>query len=294
VDDTLTPEEIRSLLSTHGPTVVNPDNGLSFTRSDVAAALVSIAPAVCGNSIVESGETCDDGNTADGDCCSAACQLEPSGSVCRAAAGACDLEETCNGVDDQCPADAKSTAECRATAGACDVAESCDGSGDACPADALEPATTECRAAAGVCDASEACDGVGDACPADVFEPVGTECRSAAGVCDLAETCTGADAQCPADVFVPNGSSCEEGDACTGGDTCTVGVCVAGPELDCDDADACTADSCDSVLGCAHDPVPDCPAAIPAASNRMLALLALCLMGTGVVLLRGRSRRARP
>jgi cysteine-rich repeat protein len=324
VDDTLTPEEIRSLLSAHGPTVVNPDNGLSFTRSDVAAALVAIAPAVCGNSIVESGEACDDGNTAEGDCCSAVCQLEPSGSVCRAAAGACDLEETCDGASDQCPADAKSTAECRAAAGACDVAESCDGSGDACPADVLEPATTacraaagvcdlletcsgsdpqcptdakstaECRAAAGVCDVAEACDGVGDACPADAFLTVGTECRTAAGVCDFAETCTGGDAQCPADVFVPNGSPCEEGDACTDGDTCTAGTCVAGPELDCDDADACTADSCDSILGCAHDPVPDCVAAIPAASNRALALLALSLMATGVVLLRGRRRRVRP
>jgi cysteine-rich repeat protein len=324
VDDTLTPEEIRSLLSAHGPTVVNPDNGLSFTRSDVAAALVAIAPAVCGNSIVESGEACDDGNTAEGDCCSAVCQLEPSGSVCRAAAGACDLEETCDGASDQCPADAKSTAECRASAGACDVAESCDGSGDACPADVLEPATTacraaagvcdlletcsgsdpqcptdakstaECRTAAGVCDVAEACDGVGDACPADAFLTVGTECRTAAGVCDFAETCTGGDAQCPADVFVPNGSPCEEGDACTDGDTCTAGTCVAGPELDCDDADACTADSCDSILGCAHDPVPDCVAAIPAASNRALALLALSLMATGVVLLRGRRRRVRP
>jgi cysteine-rich repeat protein len=323
VDGTLTPEDVRSLLSTHGTAVVNPDNGLSFTRSDVAAALVAIAPALCGNSAVESGETCDDGNTVGGDCCSDTCQLEPSGSVCRAAAGACDLAETCTGSDPQCPADVKSTAECRAAAGACDVAESCDGSGDACPMDALEPASTPCRAAAGVCDlpeictgsdpqcpadvkstaecravsgacdVAEMCDGVGVACPVDAFLPVGTECRSAAGVCDLTEACTGADAQCPADVLVPDGTSCEEGDACTDGDTCTAGACVAGPDLDCDDADACTADSCDAVLGCAHEPIPDCPAAIPAAPSRTLALLALSLMGTGVVILRERSRRAR-
>ncbi|PJA08335.1 hypothetical protein COX69_02565, partial [Candidatus Falkowbacteria bacterium CG_4_10_14_0_2_um_filter_48_10] len=37
---------------------------------------------VCGNEIIESGETCDDGNTNSGDGCSAACQLEQNGGVC--------------------------------------------------------------------------------------------------------------------------------------------------------------------------------------------------------------------
>jgi len=34
------------------------------------------AVAACGNSIVESGESCDDGNLFDGDCCSSTCQVE--------------------------------------------------------------------------------------------------------------------------------------------------------------------------------------------------------------------------
>ncbi len=37
---------------------------------------------VCGNEAVEIGEQCDDGNTANGDGCSATCQLEQTGSVC--------------------------------------------------------------------------------------------------------------------------------------------------------------------------------------------------------------------
>lgn len=37
---------------------------------------VIAASAVCGNGAVESGEACDDGNTADGDGCSAACAVE--------------------------------------------------------------------------------------------------------------------------------------------------------------------------------------------------------------------------
>jgi cysteine-rich repeat protein len=34
-------------------------------------------PACCGNGVMDAGETCDDGNTAGGDGCSAACQTEP-------------------------------------------------------------------------------------------------------------------------------------------------------------------------------------------------------------------------
>jgi subtilisin family serine protease len=41
-DPTLTPAGIRSLLTTHGPLVANPANGLSFRRSDVWAAISSL------------------------------------------------------------------------------------------------------------------------------------------------------------------------------------------------------------------------------------------------------------
>ena len=102
-----------------------------------------IGPA-CGNGIVQSGEQCDDGNAADGDCCSSACQIEAAESVCRAAAGACDLAETCDGVTTACPADAKSTAVCRPSVDSCDVAESCDGAADACPADVTLPDGAAC------------------------------------------------------------------------------------------------------------------------------------------------------
>jgi cysteine-rich repeat protein len=39
-------------------------------------------PPACGNQIVEAGELCDDGNTADGDGCSATCQDEDAGGCC--------------------------------------------------------------------------------------------------------------------------------------------------------------------------------------------------------------------
>src|SRR5262245_49058414 len=99
-----------------------------------ALVLLGTAPAafaVCGNGIVEAGETCDDGaaNGQPGDCCDATCHIEPGGSVCRPAAGTCDVPETCDGISPTCPADAfqPATFQCRPPAGVCDVAENCDG-----------------------------------------------------------------------------------------------------------------------------------------------------------------------
>ena len=65
-----------------------------------------------------------------------------------------------------CPADAKSAAQCRASAGVCDVAENCDGVSNDCPADAFEPTTTTCTGTSngGVCDATDHCSGTADSC----------------------------------------------------------------------------------------------------------------------------------
>lgn len=59
----------------------------------------SVGGAVCGNSVVESGETCDDGNIASGDGCSSTCQDEVPGAVCGNAV--CESGET----ELSCPAD---------------------------------------------------------------------------------------------------------------------------------------------------------------------------------------------
>src|SRR5262249_27678621 len=46
----------------------------------------AIVGACCGDGVIEPGEQCDDGNTDNGDCCSATCQFEPAGTTCRPAA----------------------------------------------------------------------------------------------------------------------------------------------------------------------------------------------------------------
>ncbi len=156
----------------------------------------------CGDGLVDSGEACDDGNRVAGDCCSASCELEPAGTVCRPAAGLCDVAETCAGDGTACPADAFAGAgtECRGAAGECDVAESCNGSSINCPADGFVAAGAPCADDDNVCT-TDACDGNGT-CAHSPGNP-GDVCRPSAGGCDAEETCTGVVAECPPDFNPP-------------------------------------------------------------------------------------------
>ena len=161
--------------------------------------------------------------------------LAAAGATCRDSAGTCDPAEMCTGTASTCPADARATAgtECRAVAGACDVAETCDGSSNTgCPVDGRATAGTECRASAGICDVAESCTGSSAlGCPADALATAGTACRDSAGACDVAETCDGSASACPADALVPNGTQCRGS---------------AGP---CDPAETCNG----SASGCPED-----------------------------------------
>jgi hypothetical protein len=166
--------------------------------------------------------TCDVAETCDG--VNAACPADsvvPAFVGCRPAAGDCDLPESCDGVSPACPADVKSTGVCRPSAGDCDVAESCDGVGDDCPTDSVVPAFVGCRPSAGDCDLPESCDGVNPACPPDAFQSASTVCRLSAGDCDVAENCTGSSASCPADAVQPSGTTCRASTgACDAAETC--------------------------------------------------------------------------
>jgi subtilisin family serine protease len=70
-DPTLSPEEIRTLLKSHGPLVTNPDNGLAFRRSDASGALAAVRAALDddGDGIPNGSDACplDPANDADGD-----------------------------------------------------------------------------------------------------------------------------------------------------------------------------------------------------------------------------------
>ncbi|MBN2573982.1 MAG: hypothetical protein JXP73_05395 [Deltaproteobacteria bacterium] len=142
--------------------------------------------------------------------CALAGVPKPAGTVCRAAAGPCDVAESCDGVSADCPADEMAAAAtvCRAAAGDCDIAETCSGTSVDCPADGFRQAGVICRAAAGLCDVAESCTGTGAACPVDSMAQAITVCRASidGNKCDPEETCTGSSVDCPADLlYVPPG-----------------------------------------------------------------------------------------
>src|SRR5207302_7660398 len=109
-------------------------------------------------------------------------------------------------------------AVCRAAAGECDVAESCTGTSTTCPTDAKQPAGTACTPDTNPCTLDQ-CDGSTNTCTHPAGN-AGVECRAAAGECDVAESCTGTSTTCPTDAFQPSGTACTDD-----GDPCTTDVC---------------------------------------------------------------------
>lgn len=89
------------------------------------------APAACltcGNGTLEAGEQCDDGNNANGDCCSATCQFEASGSACTDGS-ACTVNDQCDGAGN-----CTGGSTCGNDTVDAGCGEQCDGSDDtACP-----------------------------------------------------------------------------------------------------------------------------------------------------------------
>jgi cysteine-rich repeat protein len=119
--------------------------------------------AVCGNSEVEVGEDCDDGNTAAGDCCSANCTFEANAAPCTDGTF-CNGIEKCDGegscVNQGDPADCSGLSD-QCAVGVCDgeldhcVADGASKEGDACTDD------SECTIeGSGTCH-NGLCNGIG-------------------------------------------------------------------------------------------------------------------------------------
>jgi hypothetical protein len=109
--------------------------------ADQFACLTTGRTAVCGNGVLEAGETCDCGaadcSAKDPCCVGSTCQLK-AGAVCSAGEGA-------EGCCDPATCAAKAATEtCRPKSDLCDVADTCDGSGFTCPHDKTEDHAVAC------------------------------------------------------------------------------------------------------------------------------------------------------
>ncbi len=222
-----------------------------------------LVPDVCGNGEHEHGEQCDDGNTVDGDGCSATCQLEYCGN------GTVDGSEICddgNNIDgDGCNSACQLE---RCGNGTLDASEICDDGnnidGDGCSASCLSDESCGngvVDAAAGEgCDDGNSIDG--DGCSAVCgLEYCGNGVVDHGEVCDDTNVMSGdgCSSDCMSDETCGNGSvDIATGEACDDGNTvdgdgcqsnCALPTCGDGV-LDsgevCDDGNTSDADGCNA------------------------------------------------
>ena len=86
----------------------------------------------CGNGVLDPGESCDDGNRRDGDCCSASCVAAAVGSSCADDGQGCTADVCDDGLTCTHPVAPAGTL-CRATTQGCNGDSQCDGMSPACP-----------------------------------------------------------------------------------------------------------------------------------------------------------------
>ena len=105
----------------------------------------------CGNGQLDPGEDCDDGNVADGDCCSAQCRFAAAGSGCTSDGNAytddvCNAAGACQHVSNTAPCEEACVTGARCDGGECvggtpfASGTACDADGNVCTEDACDAA----------------------------------------------------------------------------------------------------------------------------------------------------------
>ena len=166
--------------------------GAALSGADTSADIgsvdhirITVSYSLCGDGLVSAPEEqCDDGNTANGDCCSSSCQYEPNGNPCTSDGNVC-TDDTCNATGTcqhtnntgPCPDDGNVCTDDVCSGGACTHPNNtgpCPDDGDVCtddvcsggacthpdntaPCDDGDPCTSGDVCAAGVCAGSGIC-----------------------------------------------------------------------------------------------------------------------------------------
>jgi cysteine-rich repeat protein len=235
------PATLWASLSANGRAVAFASSASNLVPNDTNGAQdVFVSSVDCGNGVVNPGEECDDGNVADGDCCSAECNLEAVGSACDdgdlcTQTDGCDGAGTCVGDDPVvCPGPGDS---CRAN-GACDPRP-------APVRSSMRPPGHRARTAISV-TGSDACDGEGSCVGSD---PV--VCPEPSEACHVNGACDPTTGTCPI-LDAPAGTLCSDGNLCTGSDACDgAGSCVGSDPVVCPQpSEACHVNgACDPATG---------------------------------------------
>lgn len=172
------------------------------------------ASGVCTNSQCEpevAPDCATDADCADGEVC--------QGDVCVTVSECVDCG-SCGVCDNGSCGPALAGTVCREAAGPCDIAEVCDGVSLECPADQFVPGGTICRSQQNECDVAEVCSGFSSQCPPDLRKDNGTPCS--VGTCQMGGCIgEGGETECGSG-YEWTGTTCVDIDECTLGiDNCS-------------------------------------------------------------------------
>ena len=175
----------------------------SIHRMYYAFAAIRSCGSLCGDGVLQTPEACDDGNTADGDCCSSTCELDPVGESCGLSPATCMEVDACDGLGTCVPGEPSPDGTTCSDADACTSGEACEsgqcgnGASVVCASDDnvcteetcdIEQGCVSVPLNVGTCDDGDPCT-PGDACqngtcaggpPMDFDED---------GVCDAIDLC---------------------------------------------------------------------------------------------------------
>ena len=196
--------------------VVGPGLPVGGIQTNQFSPVIGKVAQTCGNGVLDLGEQCDDGNTLNGDCCSATCRFEAAGSACPST-NPC-MNTACNGAG-VCLATAN-MALCN-DGNACTTADVCTAGtcvgGPALNCNDGNPCTTD------TCDPAIGCAHTPNTLPCDDGNPCTSGDTCAGGTCagTLDPLCTCTPTTCAA-----QGKNCGTIlDGCGG--TLTCGTCTA-------------------------------------------------------------------